>query len=136
MRKKGLKFFSSNIILIVQIFLVICCWKNANRFLKLDFLEISLVIFLWFDTTLTNSFHLIKSLYTRHFCAQYCDKKIKRHFEYLELSQNKYFQCTQEKKHWMKNVFCLFLQYLLIFLLQYCVQKCLVCISPKTTLKF
>jgi hypothetical protein len=43
------------------------------------------------------------------------------------LSQKKYFQYTQEKKYWMKNVFLS--QYLFVAISQYRKQKCLVCVT-------
>jgi len=85
-------------------------------------------------------------LHTRHFCSRYCDiaikryfdKKIKRHFSsnifFLRVlkiffwDNSKYFEMSLQYFE-ETNIFlskCLF-----IFLSKYCVQKCLVCISPK-----
>jgi len=67
----------------------------------------------------------------RHFRTQYWDKKIKRHFDcndiskYLELSQKNIFNIHRKQNIGWKMYF-----YLNIFLSQYCVQKCLVCIGP------
>jgi len=60
----------------------------------------------------------------RHFLSKYYNYISKS----IQINRNRYFQLTQEKKYWMKNVFLHF--YCNIFLSQYCVQKYCVWIRP------
>ncbi len=70
-------------------------------------------------------------LHTRHFCSRYCDKKIKRHFSSnIFWDNSKYFEISLQ---YFEEIFLS--KYLFISLSKYCVQKCLVCISPKSELE-
>jgi len=77
-------------------------------------------------------------IHTRHFRAQYCYKKDKNILRHLTIFSNSFLLNNQGKLlsklcipcirfgHWI-----LCLKNINVFLSQYCVQKCLVCIGPK-----
>jgi len=89
--------------------LVYACTRSYRIFLYVFFFRLTS------HTILRLKDILIKDIFSSKYCSD-----ILKYFQ-TRLSKNRYFQFTQEKKYWMKNVFLSF--YCNNFLSQYCVQK-------------